>query len=284
MSLPDNRNVTLKVGNENVQSGSQLKALGLLFDHKLEWNAHVENLIQRINKITNGLRIIRRKFNAKQLSQIVTSQVFGVMYYGAATWLTPTLKAPLYKKLNKIHYAASRIITGDWRCTQSKEAINQQTKRLPPKLWSKYNATSTIIKLLRNHQPTILYSTIMSRAYLNRRHPNPTIIDLSKNLIGRKAISNWIGKPLNLVKTPWHGMNMTDDSIRRMLKHTFYPQNYNWLISMHRLVLFSWFYLTKSLYFLRHKRSYKIMHVYILYVYNAWANKSNEWMNESLLN
>jgi len=111
-----------------------LMTLGLLFDYKLEWGAHVENLVQRINKITNGLRIIRRKFTTKQLNQIVTSQVFGVMYYSATTWLTPTLNAPLFKKLNKIHYAASRIITGDWKCIQSKESIIQQTKRLPPKL------------------------------------------------------------------------------------------------------------------------------------------------------
>jgi len=227
MTLPENKNITIKVGNANVQSGSQLKALGLTFDHKLEWNHHVDNLVLRINKIVNGLRIIRRKFNSKQLSQIVTSQVFGVMYYGAATWLTPSLKSSLYKKLNRIHYAASRIIIGDWKCVISKKLIDQQTKRLPPKLWSNYNATSTIIKLMRNKHPSTLYTTIMSHVYQNRRHHNPVIMDSSKNRIGQKAISNWIGHPLQQVKEPWHELNLSDDRIRTMLKKTFYPQNYN---------------------------------------------------------
>jgi len=218
----------LCLSNANVQSGRQLKALGLIFDQKLEWGAHVENIVLRINKITNGLRIIRRKFNTKQLSQIETSQVFGVMYYSAAFWLTPSLKASLYKKLNKIHNTASRIIIGDWKCLKSKELINQQAKRLPPKLWAKYSATSSIIKLLRNKQSTTLYSTLMSHIYLNRRHLNPIIKDLSKNCIGLKAISNWIGTPLNLVKTPRHERNVSGDSLRKMLKQTFYPQNYNW--------------------------------------------------------
>jgi len=100
-------------------------------------------------------------------------------------------------------------------------------------LWSKYNATSTIIKLIRNKHPTTLYSTLMARIYQNRRHPNPIFKDLSKNRIGQKAISNWIEPPLQLVKTSWHERNLSDDSIRKMLKKTFYPQNYNWLLFVH---------------------------------------------------
>jgi len=67
MSLPENKIIALKVGDANVQSGSQLKALGLTLDHKLERNVHIENQVLRINKITNDLRIIQRKFNTKQL-------------------------------------------------------------------------------------------------------------------------------------------------------------------------------------------------------------------------
>lgn len=51
---------------------------------ELEWTDHVNHLTIRVNKIINGLRIIRRKFNQKHLSQIVTSQVFGVQLLGSS--------------------------------------------------------------------------------------------------------------------------------------------------------------------------------------------------------
>jgi len=73
---------------------------------------------------------------------------------------------------------------------------------------------------------------------------------------------------------------LSDDSIRRMLKQTFYPQNYNWLILVYNLT-FIWFYLTKSLYILRKKRSYKIMHVYCMCIMPELINLMNEWMRQN---
>jgi len=54
------------------------------------------------------------------------------MYEGVVTWLTSSLKSSFFKKLNRIHFADSRIIIGDWKCQINKELINQQTRRLLP--------------------------------------------------------------------------------------------------------------------------------------------------------
>jgi len=157
---------------------------------KMDWTPHIDQQVTRENKIINDLRIIRRKFNTKQLSQIVTSQVFGVLYYGAATWFTTLTKSTDFKKLTKLHYVASRIIVGNWRCTQSRDILDQQTNRLPPKLWLKYDVSSPVIKIMRYRQPTILHGSIAKSLYLNERHVNPVTTDRSVGRKGLKSISN----------------------------------------------------------------------------------------------
>jgi len=66
------------------------------------------------------------------------------MYYGTMSW------ANNFKRLNKVHYAAGKLIVGDWRRTQNEELIDETTRRLPPGLWLKYNIASFIIKCTRD--------------------------------------------------------------------------------------------------------------------------------------
>jgi len=81
--------------------------------------------------------------------------------------------------VTRLHYAASRI--GDWRCIVSKDLIDQTTNRPPPRLWLKYNISSTII---RDQHPAELYKRIMENLYLNRRHDNPSMLNISSGRFG----------------------------------------------------------------------------------------------------
>jgi len=104
---------TTKLGMLELKAKDTIEALGIYLDSNVEWTPHIYQQVTRVNKIINGLRIIRRKFNTRQLSQIVTSQVFGILYCGIATWLTSSTKSTDFKKLTWLHYAVSRIIVGD---------------------------------------------------------------------------------------------------------------------------------------------------------------------------
>jgi len=97
--------------------------------------------------------------------------------------------------------------------------INKQTKRLPPK----YNVSLTVIKIMRDKQPTILHRSIAKNLYQNERHVNLVITDRSVGRKGLKSISNWSGSVISQVKDQWYERNLTDDQLRRILKKTFYP-------------------------------------------------------------
>jgi len=203
-----------------------MKILGIWLDHQLKWNIHTEKLVEKTTKILNGIKIIRRKFNANQLQKIITSQVFGVLYYGSAYWLTKNLSATNYKKLNRIHYAASRLIVGDWRKTWNKDLIDKTTKRLPPRLWCNYNAANFIIKCIRDKQPTLLAAELETNQYHNARHLNPRLMDKSSSKIGTKCLYNWAGTALEKLNFKWYDEDLTNNGIRTRLKKSFYPPSY----------------------------------------------------------
>jgi len=220
---PDNH--TIKIEGKDICSAKSIKALGLTIDSKMKWNLHVDKQVSRVTKILNGIRIVKRKFEPSQLKKIVTSQVFSILYYCDTVWLNPSIGHENLNKLRRIHYAALRIVLGDWRRTMSKTYLNSTTQRLPPEAWGRFSASSFIIKLCRSHEPTQLWETFQKHLYHNARHPNPTVNNLSKKKIGRKIIGNWIGGELSKLKLKWFDEpNLSDTVIRTTLKKLYYSE------------------------------------------------------------
>jgi len=198
-----------------------IKALGVTIDKKLSWTQHIDGINQRIIRILNGLRIIKRKFNHDQMKTLITSQVFGVLYYGSIVWLNPSLSANNIKKLDRIHYAACRLMIGDWRNKLSRSTVNNKSGRMTPRRWMLYSSSSFIIKCERSRMPTSVWEQIENQMYFNRRFNNPKMIDMSLGRIGRKNFCNWTNLALGNVGFDWFGKNLTDDMIRKNLKKTF---------------------------------------------------------------
>jgi len=226
MNFCDNHQSKITVMNQELTSVKCIKALGVMLDNNLTWTTHVDNLLARTSKILNGIKIIKKKFTMEQRRSIVTSQVFGVLYYAAACWLTPNLSNVNFRKLNKIHYAACRIICNDWRKIWSKDSLNQATKRLPPKTWLKYNAASFIVKVTRDESPSVICADIEANLYHNPRHLNPKLRDLSRRKIGKNCLQNWTGQIMNQIDFKWYGTILSNDRLRILLKKNFYPPNY----------------------------------------------------------
>jgi len=154
-------------------------------------------------------------------------QVYSILYYCDVVWLNPTLGLVNFKKLNKVHYSALRIILGDWRRTMHKTDLNRLTQRLPPKAWTKYSACSFFIKMCRSKSPTNLWENVQDHLYQNVRHLNPTLLDKSEKKIGKKMIQNWIGPDLKKLTFKWFNEpSLSDYTIRTNLKNLFYRENF----------------------------------------------------------
>ena len=193
----------------------------MIFDSRLSWREHVETVCKKtINKIT-VLKHIRRLFDKKQFLKIVTSQVFGLLYYGAPVWLLPTLEQPLWKLINSVHYKALRLVYNDHIGVTPRWKLSSELKRATPREWSKYCTANTVIKVLRNKLPVNLYTQLNETLFFERRRPGiAKFYDSSRLWIGRQTLGCRIDF-MNSLPT-WYSLGLSDDQIRRLLKSAFF--------------------------------------------------------------
>jgi len=218
----------ISLDGNKIKASEAIKALGVTLDNKIKWDKHIDKQVCRVTKILNGIKIVKNKFDMDQIKKIVTAQVFSILYYCDIVWLNPNLGYTNYKKLNKVHYSALRIITGDYRRIMSKKDLNKLTQRLPPRAWAHYSASSFFIKMCRSKSPTNLWMSLQPNLYHNARHLNPTVQDRSRMKIGKKIIQNWIGTDLAKLNFKWfEDVKLTDYTIRVNLKRLFYTENFS---------------------------------------------------------
>jgi len=219
----ENPPLNIVLEGNTIEPKDCIKALGITLDNKLTWAKHIEGLTTRITRVINGLKIIRKKFTRNQFKNIVTSQVYGVLYYGSVVWLNPSLSKTNMKNIERMHYSACRMIVGDWRSKWHRTDLNTVTGRMTPKQWMLYAGSSQILKCERSREPTNLWMAIEKNLYHNRRHTNPRIVDKSLRKIGRKSLCNWGGVATDRINFDWFAKSLSNDTIRINLKKTFQP-------------------------------------------------------------
>ena len=55
----------------------------------------VANAISKSSKALNAIKLIRRFFNSKELSQLLTSNYYSILYYNCEVWLLKNLRLNL---------------------------------------------------------------------------------------------------------------------------------------------------------------------------------------------
>jgi hypothetical protein len=155
--------------------------------------------------------------------QILTSQFFSKLYYCSQVWLTSTTKRKLWNSINSIHYRAVRVAVRDFKRRVNREKLDLICSHASPKQWSKYAISNTIIKIIRDGIPVELYGVLKETFFEERRKPGfGHFYDNSKGKIGKQKLGNNV-QFMKAVKEPWLGLDISDTSIRRILKSTFFP-------------------------------------------------------------
>jgi len=216
--------LTIRIGNDIIETKQNIKALGVIIDNKLSWDAHVHSLSQRLKGLTSGLWIIAKKLGRELLIRVLTAQVFSILYYSCQVWLTRVLSIKNLKRIERIHYAALRIAMNDRKKRLNRGYIDRSTRRMSPSTWMKYASTSFFIRITRDCMPTRLREKVLKNSYTERRNPQQLFSrDVSSSMNGRKSMCNWIGNFLRQIDFKWFDITppINDDYLRINLKKAF---------------------------------------------------------------
>jgi len=221
----DKETVLVNVKGTAVESKTCIKALGVQIDNALSWSNHIASMKKRIMSIIGGVRIIRNKLSPKQTTSVVTAQIFSILYYACAVWLTPSLGKKNVKTVERLHFKALRLIIRDYRQKVSRNEVTTRTNRLPPDKWGKFAMASMFLNMHNANEPKKLLSKVSTNIYSRTRRQGLLFaFDASRTRIGRQSTRNWIGQTLCDIKIPWCNTLLSKNSIRLLLKKTYSTQ------------------------------------------------------------
>ncbi len=129
-------------------------------DPDLSWSLNLDHSIARSRHIVHRLKYLREWLNLEELTRLVSSQYFSIIFYNAPLWIG-SLDAASWKKLNSVHYRALRMELGDFRSIMKSVEIDWITMRATPIEWASYSIASTVIRLYNQSDTRITEELVL---------------------------------------------------------------------------------------------------------------------------
>jgi len=157
--LRNHEKIHLTVNNHTIPQKQQTKFLGVIFDHTLNWNSHINSLIERCKADLNILKIITHSKwggGKEAILLLYRSLIKSKLTYGSEVW-SDTHNTNI-NLLRSIQYQALKIATG----------------ALP--------GTSRLHILVETGEPDLVATWSKKQAdYITRSHHNPHISQLKNH-------------------------------------------------------------------------------------------------------
>ena len=208
----DTAPIEIQLNNSKIKSGKTINVLGVIFDQKLQWSEHVANCILKSSKALTAIRLIKKFFTTKELLQIVTSNVFSILYYNSEIWHLQSLKSNLKQKLLSI--SARAIKTCVKYCTNEYSfiRIHSMFNRSTPDEFLLYRHALCLFKLMNDQKWTLEWAALNFNQILTSRQTHFMSIRNNSKKVGLNAFANrchalngripleWFNKSLNTFK------------------------------------------------------------------------------------
>ncbi|XP_023226394.1 uncharacterized protein LOC111627071 [Centruroides sculpturatus] len=135
---PGQRNIyarvpTLRMNNKRIAVVRDLKYLGIILDHRLLWNKHIQHITEHTGFIMHEFAKVARStwgLGGMAMSAIYDSIFIPVLTYGCGTWGAAVKKEHPRQKLTSAQRRALLLITKAYRTTPT--ASLQVLARKPP--------------------------------------------------------------------------------------------------------------------------------------------------------
>ena len=201
--------VPIMVGNDRIFTSKQMNVLGVIFDSKLQWNAQVSSCLKKANKSLCALKLIRRYFNTKELMQILTSNVYSVLYYNSEVWHLPSLNKSLRHKLLVFSANAIKMALHYPKTLISYHNLHKIANRATPDMFCTYKLCLLLYKLYNNEYPLEEWTFLNFEQILTSRQTHFKITNNHNLIVGKNAITNRLNFLNDKIPLTWLNKSFT---------------------------------------------------------------------------
>ena len=174
-----------------VRSKKQMNVLGVIFDSKLNWDAHISHAILKSKKALYALRLLRRHFSNIEMRTLLDSYFYSVLYYNSVIWLTPSISSHMKQQLLSISANAIRSCIMHNSYDISFENLHKNNKKCTPSQIMLYQVSLKLHKVLNDTESHTTESvSVFDQIICSRRQLNFEIHRNNNYRIGLNTTGN----------------------------------------------------------------------------------------------
>ena len=112
LGVKDPCEVSLKIGNLEINGQSQVLLLGITIDHKLNFSSHIKTLCKNANNKISTLLRLRSSLSYNQTQILINSYIMSYFYYCPIIWMF--CQKIDYKLIQRTHKRAIRVLVNNF--------------------------------------------------------------------------------------------------------------------------------------------------------------------------
>jgi hypothetical protein len=104
------QNLEVDVSSCKIKVGITMRVYDAIFDSKMSWEAHINNIYSNIKKNIYSIRKISSDLNHSKRLSVAQGSIYSALYYAAGTWLNDNLTIKLKRILKCLSNSTLRIV------------------------------------------------------------------------------------------------------------------------------------------------------------------------------
>ena len=182
-----------------IESKSEMKVLGIVFDSRLEWSGQVEKSIAAARQATQALGLVRKFFTNQEMSKLITAVVYSRLYYAAQVWLLPNLKKRL---MDRLYSQSGRTLKLIDRNSTFKQ-LHCDYNRATPMLYSQFLTSVLYFDIMKNDFMVPEKEHVTTNTMTDRRNKKFVFATNNNCRIGLNIPSNRFRSVSNMIEKDW---------------------------------------------------------------------------------
>ena len=180
-----------------------MNVLGVTFDSKLQWGAHISKTIKKANTALHAIRLIKNYFTPVELRTLLTANYYSIFYYNAEIWLLPKLKKNLKSALHSASANALKLCTPYYDYTMSYNFLHTINERATPAKFMLYKHALQLHKLFNLYEPPQDWLALNFSQLTSRRQTHFSVTTNCNYKVGNNMLSNRLSILNNKIDLTW---------------------------------------------------------------------------------
>ena len=211
--------LVININGKFIISRRKINVLGVIFDSKLQWGDQVALSSTKAIKAINAIRLIKRYFTKSELLQLITANVYSLLFYNSEIWHMASLKSELKNQLTRVSAKALKICMFYPDHMLSFVNIHKMNNRALPDSLMTYKTAIQLYKLYNSNNTSKDWIDLNFNQILTSRQTTFMILKTNKSKVGLNTIPNRISILNGQIPLMW--LNATFNTFKVKCKKLF---------------------------------------------------------------